>query len=510
MTEVIQNPAELATPPATPMFDVLNPATGEVITRLPILSPAEVGQAVKRARFAQHKWGKLTAQERAGVMLQWRAKIVENQDRLAEIIARENGKPRQEAILEIFYICDVITYYAKNGAKFLKDQKIPLHLLKYKQAQVTFQPFGVAGIISPWNFPLLLSYGDAIPALMAGNAVVVKPSEITPMIAIALAELAGSCGFPADLIQIVTGLAETGASLIDHADIIVFTGSTATGKKVMERAAQTLTPVVLELGGKDPMIILKDAELDRAVNGALMGGFFNNGQVCISTERVYVEEAIFDPFVTRLVEKVKKLRVGSELETPNKIDVGPLTLQKQLEIVERQVEDARQKGARILTGGQRSNRPGLFYEPTVLTDVTDEMLIMREESFGPVLPIVKVKNAEEAIKQANKSVYGLSSSLWTRDKGRAVELAKQIEAGSTCINDIIINYSMPEVPFGGVKESGIGYRHGGADSLKKFTRPHSIIIDRVGLKWEPLWMPYNKPVLNGLRLIIQQLFGGKK
>lgn len=513
MTEVIQNPAAVsdeASQAETPTFEVFNPATNEVISRLPIQTPLEVEQAVIRARFAQKKWAKISFADRTTAMLQWRRKIVQEKDRLCDIVVRENGKPRQEVLTELLYICDVITYYSKNAAKFLHDQKVPLHLLKNKEALVTYHPYGVVGVISPWNFPLILSYGDAISALIAGNAVVIKPSEITPLVAIELAELSKSCGFPSDLIQIVTGLGETGASLIDHADLIVFTGSTATGKKVMERASKTLTPVILELGGKDPLIVLKEANLERAVNGAVTGGFFNNGQVCISSERVYVEEPIYEAFVDKLVEKVKKLRVGSDLETPYQVDLGPLTFKKQLDIIERQVEDARQKGAKILTGGQRSPRPGFFYEPTILTDVTDDMLVMQEESFGPVLPIIKVKNADEAIKQANNSKYGLSSSLWVGDKAQGVELAKRIEAGSTCINDVIINYSMPEVPFGGIKESGIGYRHGGADSLKKFCRPQSIVIDRVGLKWEPIWMPYSKRFANIMGFAIKRLFGGKK
>jgi acyl-CoA reductase-like NAD-dependent aldehyde dehydrogenase len=510
MTQLIENPANAApSPVGQPTFDVLNPATGEAIKQLPVHNAEHVASAVQRARSAQVGWAAMTYKERESIMLRWRSKILANKDRMVETMVAENGKPRQEALIEILYIADVIGYYSKNAAKFLKDRKVPLHLLKNKGALVTYHPFGVVGVISPWNFPLILSFGDAISALAAGNAIVVKPSEITPMTALLMAELAEGVGFPDGLIQIVTGMADTGVALIDNVDIIVFTGSTATGKKVMERASRRLIPVILELGGKDPMIVLQDADLERAVNGALTGGFFNNGQVCISVERVYVEEPIYDRFVDLLSQKVAKLRVASDADEPYKRDVGPLTFKKQLEIVERQVEDARQRGANILTGGKRTDRPGFFYEPTLLTNVTDDMLVMKEETFGPLLPIVKVKSADEAIRRANASNYGLSSSLWTKDKARGIELAKRVEAGSTCVNDVIINYTMPEIPFGGIKESGIGYRHGGADSLKKFCRPQSIVTDRLGLKWELIWMPYGKPVANGLKFVLDALFKRK-
>ncbi len=502
--------SQLPTPEKT-TFSVYNPATGGKLTDLPIQRPQEVAQAVRRARVAQQEWAALDFAARGVILRRWRSQIMANKDRLIETMVAENGKPSQEVLYELAYIGDAIGYYSANAAKFLKDQKVPLHLLKTKQARVIYHPFGVIGVISPWNYPLILAFGDAIAALMAGNAVVIKPSEITPMSAILMAELAEGAGFPSGLIQVVTGLGETGAALIDNADLIVFTGSTATGKKVMERASRRLVPVILELGGKDPMIVLKDANLDRAVNGALNGAFFNNGQTCIAVERLYIEEPIYDQFVSRLVEGVQKLRVGNNQAGEHNIDLGPLTFPRQLEIVERQVEDARARGAKVLTGGKRrTDLPGLFYEPTILTEVSDEMLVMQEETFGPLLPIIKVKNAEEAIEKANKSNFGLSSSLWTGDRARGERLARQIEAGSTCVNDVTINYMALDVPFGGIKESGIGYRHGGADGLKKFCRPQSIIIDRFGLAREPIWMPYGKPVARLLHFALNLLYKRSK
>lgn len=476
-------------------FDVMNPANREKLATLPIKSPADVAEAVRKARLAQAEWANLPFQQRAKYLKKLRRVMLEHKEEFINVMVKENGKPRAEALLEIFYISDIITYYTKNGEKWLADEKVGLHLLKTKRALIAYHPVGVVGVISPWNFPLILSFGDIIPALLAGNAVVLKPSEVTPLTTLAMEKYCHEADFPANVLQVVTGLGETGGALIDAADLIAFTGSVATGKKVMERAAKTLTPVLLELGGKDPMIVLKDANMERAVNGAVYGGFFNAGQVCISTERVYVEAPIYDEFVAKVVEGVKKLRVGIDANNNENIDMGALTFARQLEIVEQQVNDAVSKGAKVVTGGKRrDDLPGLFYEPTILTDVTDDMLIMQEETFGPVLPIIKVADAEEAIRKANDSRFGLASSIWTKNTEKGETLARRIEAGSTCVNDTIVNYMVPEVPFGGIKESGIGFRHGGAASIRKYCRTHSIVIDRFQLKREFTWFPYNKGV----------------
>jgi acyl-CoA reductase-like NAD-dependent aldehyde dehydrogenase len=488
-------------------FAVYNPATGAKLASLPIMTPAQVEQAVRRARPAQQEWAALSFSERRKIMFRWRSKLVANKEKIVATLVAENGKPRQEALVELFYLADVIGYYCRHAPRFLKDQAVPLHLLKTKRARVTYHPVGVVGVISPWNFPLLLGFGDALAALAAGNAVVLKPSEITPLSVKLLVELAEGVGFPPGLLQVVTGLGETGGSLVDYADLIAFTGGTSTGKKVLERASRRLIPVLLELGGKDPMIVLKDADLERAVRGAVAGAFFNSGQVCISVEKLFVEDPIYDSFVEKLVEQVQKLRLGSDAGGDYNVDLGPMTFQGQLDLVERQVADARAKGATILTGGKR--REGLFYEPTILTGVTPDMLVMREETFGPVLPVIRVKDAAEAVKLANTSSFGLSSSIWTRDTSKGEALARKLEAGSTCVNDVIINYILPEVPFGGIKDSGLGYRHGGPDSLKKFCRPQTVLTDRLGLKSEPFWMPYGKPVAKLLGLALDLLYRRK-
>jgi acyl-CoA reductase-like NAD-dependent aldehyde dehydrogenase len=453
-------------------------------------------------------WGDTPISERVKYLYAARKTLLDNYERMISTIVAENGKPRTEAQAEIAYIADMIGFYGKNAKKFLSDRKVLFHLLLNKKGMVTYHPYGVVGAITPWNYPLILGFGDAVTALLAGNAVIIKPSEVTPLTVMLMAELFEKAGFPKNVLQVVTGLGDTGGALIDEANAIAFTGSVPTGRKVMERAAKTLKPVLLELGGKDPMIVLQDADLKRAVNGAVIGGLFNAGQTCISVEALYVEAPIFDQFVDLLVKEVQKLRVGQETGGET-VDIGPLTMPRQLEIVERQIEDARAKGAKILTGGKRrADLPGLFYEPTVITDVTDEMLLMQEETFGPVLPVIKVSSAEEAIRISNRSQFGLSSSIWTRDKARGLALARKIEAGSSCVNDVLINYLALELPLGGIKSSGIGYRHGGADGIRHFTRTHSILIDRFGLKREFFWFPYNrrveKLVGKGIKLLFRR------
>jgi acyl-CoA reductase-like NAD-dependent aldehyde dehydrogenase len=314
-------------------------------------------------------------------------------------------------------------------------------------------------------------------------------------------------GVPAELVQIVNGVAETAGALIDEVDIISFTGSVATGKKVMERASKTLTPVLLELGGKDPMIVCRDADLERAAKGAVFGSHFNTGQVCISVETCYVEAPVYDRFVALVLEESRHLRVGQESLTGEAIDMGPMMSLRQLEIVEKQVQDAVERGAKVLLGGKRIvDKDGYFFEPTVLTDVTPDMDIMQQETFGPVLPVVRVEDADEAMRLSNTSDFGLGSSVWTRDKNKGMELARQMEAGSTCVNDVIVNYLMPELPMGAIKQSGFGQRHGGADGIRMFCRVHSILVDRIGLKRELYWFPYSRRIEKLLAKGIDLLF----
>ncbi len=469
------------------LITVTNPATGQKITDLPVTDAAGVYAAVNEARAAQRQWAALSFAARAQALKRYRDVIIDSKDRLAAVIASETGRPRPEVYTsELFQLCDAIGYWTKRAPKLLADEKVRPHLLKTKRAYVSYQPLGVVGIIGPWNFPFLLTIGEAIPALMAGNAVVIKPSEVTPLSAMLGAELAEAASLPHGLLQVVPGYGDTGGHLVDCADMISFTGSVETGRKVAQRAAQRLIPVSLELGGKDPMIVLSDANLERAANGCVWAGLFNAGQVCMSVERVYVEEPIHDEFVEQVTQKVKQLRQGMADEP---VDIGSMTFPPQLEKVEEHVRDAVQKGAKVLTGGRRNpHLQGLFYEPTVLTDVTHDMAIMRDETFGPVIPIMKVRDADEALRLANDSRYGLTTSVWTRDGRTARMLARRLEAGSVCINDHIVNFGVTEAPMGGCKDSGLGARHG-SQGIRKFCRQQTVVIDRFGPNSEINWYP---------------------
>ena len=378
----------------TQTIQVRNPATLERITELPIASSADVAEAVARARRAQAVWQTRSFSERAELLYRFRDLLIDEQERLADILTSESGKPRGEVYgNELFYLCDVIGFWAKNAVKFLEPEKIRPHLLMFKTKKVISEhhPMGVIGIISPWNFPLVLTAGDAIPALMAGNAVVIKPSELTPLTALFTAELAQKAGFPEGLLQVVIGRAATGEALIDYVDMIAFTGSVEAGKQVMRRAADRLIPVSLELGGKDPVIVLKDADLERAANACVWGSMMNSGQVCTSIERVYVEEPVYQIFLDKIMPKVRALRQGP---SNDEVELGSMTSEEQFKKVSDQVREAVARGAKALIGGRANpNLSGLYYEPTVLVDVNHDMTVVREETFGPVLPIIKVRDA---------------------------------------------------------------------------------------------------------------------
>lgn len=470
-------------------IQVQNPATLELVQELPVAAAAEVAAAVARARQAQINWQRTSFAERAQLLYRLRDLLLDRGDQLADILTSETGRPRAEVYgSELFYLCNAIGAWAKHAERYLKAEKITpsFPLVKFKKVVSTYAPRGVIGIISPWNFPLTMTLGEALPALMAGNAVIVKPSELTPLSALFGAELALQAGLPKDLFQVVVGGGETGEALIDHADMIAFTGSVATGKRVMRRAAERLIPVSLELGGKDPMIVLKDANLERAAGACVWGALMNSGQICTSIERVYVEAPVYQTFVDKVVARVQAIRQGKSAET---IDIGCLTSEAQLNKVAAQVEEARKQGSKILTGGRRNpNLPGYYYEPTVLVDVDHAMSIMSEETFGPVIPIMRVKDAQEALQLANDSRYGLSASVFSRDRAAAQAFADQLESGAVCVNDSLVNFIIPEAPMGGRKDSGSGHRHG-AEGIRKYCQQKTIVYDRFGLKEEFPWYP---------------------
>jgi len=481
---------------------VRSPATLKNIAELPVASSADVAAAVARARAAQNAWRDTRFADRAALMYRLRDLLIDEQERLADILTAETGKPRAEVYgNELFYVCDTIGFWARSTERFLRKRKIQPHLMMFRTKKVfsVYHPLGVIGIISPWNFPLVLTAGDAVPALMAGNAVIMKPSELTPLTANFVVELARRAGLPENLLQVVHGGAETGTALIDYVDMIAFTGSVEVGKQVMRRAANRLIPISLELGGKDPLIVLAGADLERAANACVWGALMNSGQVCTSIERVYVEEPVYNEFVEKVVAKVKALRQGRSEE---EVDLGSMTSEEQFKKVSQQVTDAVAAGAKALTGGRvNPNLTGLYYEPTVLVDVNHAMSVIRDETFGPVIPIMKVSDAEEALRLANDSPYGLDVCIFAADKNRALRLAQNLTTGTVCINDALVNYIIPDTPMGGVKDSGFSRRHG-AEGVRKFCRQQSIVIDRFGLKADFPWFPASRKKTEQMRHMI--------
>jgi betaine-aldehyde dehydrogenase len=375
-----------------------------------------------------------------------------------------------------------------------------------KRGFVVYKPRGIVGIISPWNAPLNLALGDAAPALLCGNAVVIKPSELTPL-ATRRAVEAWNTVLPPGVLQVVIGHGDTGAAVVDHADMICVTGSPETGRRVMERASRRLTPVLLELGGKDPMIVLADADLDRAAKGAAWGGCMMTGQVCMSVERVYVEAPVAEAFTAKLVAEVSRLRTGENGPAAD-IDYGPFTSPRQVEIVERHLADATAKGARVLCGGKRLELPnGIFFEPTVVTGVDHSMALMTEETFGPVVPVMPVTNVDEALRLANETRYGLNASVWTGDIERGAALAERIESGNVCVNDCVISAGVPGLPFGGVKQSGVGTRHGGAEGLRQFCVRQAMLVEPRKRKTEGTWFPYSAKRGRRIERLMGIMFG---
>ncbi len=471
-------------------FVVRSAAHGTVVEEIPIDGPAAVTDAVTRARSAQRDWGAMPVAERARRLKQARREMVRDRAEILGLLDAETGKARFDTVGELVGACIELGYLARRAKRFLAPRKVRTWPLVGKRAFVVYKPRGVVGVISPWNAPLNLALTDTIPALLAGNAVVVKPSEITPL-AVRRAVTAMRRALPPDVLQVVMGAGATGAALVDHVDMVCVTGSPETGRRVMERASRRLTPVLLELGGKDPMIVLRDADLDRAAAAAVWGGCMMTGQVCMSVERVYVEAPVADAFCAKVVQRVRALRIGPNGRDAD-IDLGPFTGPNQLAIVERHVADARARGATVLVGGARRDAGGMFYEPTVLAGVDHSMLVMQEETFGPVIPIMTVAGAEEAVELANRSPYGLNASVWTRDIERGLALARRVESGSVCVNECLVSAGCTDLPFGGIKQSGVGTRHGGADGLRQFCIPQSVLIERRRRRTrEPNWFPYS-------------------
>ena len=470
-----------------------DPGTGAEIGRAPQRSAAEVKAAVERARAAQPSWANLSFRERRRVILRARALLLAESDEIASLISRETGKPMAEALaMEIVPTLDAMHYFAHAAEHLLRAQKIDIgqYGLMGRSSRLVFKPLGVIGIISPWNFPLATPAQEVVMALMAGNAVVLKPSESTPLIALKIGDLFTRVGLADGLLEIVTGAGSTGAAVIDaRVDKIMFTGSVVTGKRVAEAAAKYLMPVVLELGGKDPMIVLEDADINNAARGAVWGAFANSGQACASVERCYVQESIADKFIERILAETKVLKQG--LGSDSAIDVGSMSNERQLKIVSQHVDDAKARGAQVLTGGrQPPNLRGLFYEPTILTKVDHRMTIMRDETFGPVLPVMTFKTEAEAIELANDSPYGLTASVWTRNIAKGKRIAALVHAGTVMVNEAVYTHGIAQTPWGGIKDSGYGRTHGRMGLLELVNAQH-IHVNRVPFLPDLWWFRYS-------------------
>lgn len=499
--------AQVASEGDARVYDIKSPVTLESIGRFESAGPEAVRAAVERGRKAQREWAERSHAQRAQVLWALVDGIVERQDEIVDLVIKETGKTLQEAIsMEVMAPCMQISHYAKYGAKYLKTvTKRPSGVMRFaKKVTLHYQPLGVVGLITPWNGPVALAANPLAQALMAGNAVVHKPSEVTPFSAVLLQEIAEQAGLPKDLYQVVQGDGETGAALIDAGvDKVSFTGSVATGRKVGEACGRNLIPCTLELGGKDAMIVCSDADLDRAADGAVRGSYFNTGHYCCGTERVYVPEAIYEPFVEKVVEMTRPLKQA----TSGASDVGAVFWDKQMDIIEDHVRDAQEKGARVLVGGERDRSlSGYFFPPTVVTDVDHSMDLMRRETFGPIVAIQKVKDEEEAIALANDSDYGLSGNVWTRDLERGQQIAARMVTGSVSVNDIAVTYGVPEAPFGGVKESGVGQVNGEV-GIRGYCHVHPVIVDTT--KKAQGGYPYTEQSAAGMKKMVKTVFGNR-
>lgn len=471
-----------------------NPATGAEVGRVRNCSAEDVAEAVERSRNAFEVWQKTPFAERRRIVMRAREVILAEMDEIARLISDEMGKPVAESYsAEITPVLDLMQYFARNAEKMLKPRKVGIGLLGLlgRTSKIVYRPLGVVAIISPWNFPLSIPLGEVVMALMAGNTVVLKPSELTPLTGEKIGDIFKKARLPKDVLQIVSGDGRTGAALVDAApDKIMFTGSVATGKRIAEAAAKNLTPVVLELGGKDPMIVFADADLEKAASGAVWGAFTNSGQACSSVERLYVEESVAGKFTDLVVEKTEKLRQNYGFEETT--DVGSMSSAEQMKIVEDHVADFELSGAEILTGGRRNEKfDGAFFEPTVIAKADNSMRAMREETFGPTLPIAIFKNEKEAIELANDTDFGLTASVWTKDISRGKRVAGKILAGTVTVNEVLYTHGIGQTPWGGFKNSGYGRTHG-REGLMELAAPQHIHVNR--FLWTPdvWWFGYSK------------------
>ncbi|MBB6472276.1 aldehyde dehydrogenase family protein [Sphaerisporangium rubeum] len=455
-------------------FESVHPATGVVVGTHPIDDAVSVDAAVERGRGAALWWGRLGFDERRRRLLDYKAVVTRNLRRIAEAVSQETGKPEGDATLEAAIAITHIDWAARNARKVLGPRRVPSGLLGVNlAATLEYLPLGVVGVIGPWNYPVFTPMGSIVYALAAGNAVVFKPSELTPGVGVLLAELFAESVPEHPVFQVVTGFGETGAALAGHPGVgkVAFTGSTATAKRVMAACAANLTPLVAECGGKDALIVDRDADLAAAADAAVWGAMSNAGQTCVGVERVYAVAPVYDDFMRELTRRVAALRAGE--------DYGPITMPEQADVIRRHVDDALAKGATAVVGGADAVRPP-FVDPVVLTDVPEDASAVQEETFGPTITVAKVADADEAVRRANAVAYGLGGTVFSGNVRRATELARAMLGGMTAVNSVISFVGVPSLPFGGTGASGFGRIHG-ADGLREFTRPKAISRQRFAI-----------------------------
>lgn len=459
----------------------INPATGAQFGEVKVSTPEEVQAAVEQMRAAFGAWSAKSLHARVRILRKFQTLLIAERDEITRVLTQDCGKSRQDSLIELFITVDMLAQYCSQAPKWLRRRRVSSGLYLFKRCFVEHRPYGVVAVIAPWNYPLTLALPPMLAALMAGNTVVLKPSEVTAATGVLIEKLIQRVPELAPFVRVVHGGGKVGAALTQaKPDYIFVTGSTPTGKRILQAAAENLTPVALELGGKDAMIVLDDANIDAAARWGAWGAFFNTGQTCMAVERVYVVESKYDEFVQRAVEEAKKLQSGFSTEIDSPYFMGPITDPRQVAVIDEHLEDALSKGARVLTGEKQQ---GMFYSPMVVVNVDHSMQMMREETFGPLMPIMKVRDEAQAVELANDNAFGLGASVWSKDIAHAKRIADQVQASSVIINDSIAQFGVPMLPFGGIKDSGFGRTHG-EEGLMQFTRPFSYAVGAVPFKWD--------------------------
>ena len=491
------------------MLRSINPSTLDVVGEVGATRPEDVEGIVRRAQEALPEWENLGLKRRTQILRRAQGLLLEEAEDFARLITFEMGRPYTESlVIELEASIDLIGYYANRAPKFLKTKRVPLHniFFKRRKSALHFEPLGVLGVIAPWNWPLLIPLGFIVPGLLAGNAIVFKHSELTPLMAVRIRELFLKAGVPEPIFEVVQGRGDVGAALVDApTERIFFTGSTEVGRKVMEHASRSLKKAVLELGGSDPAVVCEDADIDIASSGVVWGGFSNCGQNCNSVERVYVHESVLDRFVESAVEKTRRLRIGDGMDAAT--DIGPMASEAQIRKIESLVRRARERGGKVLCGGGRLTAlKGYFFEPAVILWSRSNPAPADEEIFGPVLYVTPVSSDDEAVRLANRSCFGLAASVWTGNGRRGEAIARRLEAGTVMVNDVVVSFGIPDVEWTGVKMSGVGWVHGekGIDEMVNIQYVHRDPQNRIQKYW---WFPYTAKMVEGMKAGLTFLFG---